>query len=183
MTNKAIFSRKAKAWGVGKSPRSLAYGAMFTEDAAKRIAKMLNHKNPPPDLPAIRGILIEREGFPVEAIYASPIKTPQTHPDHHTVGGHYAGHSLGHNSVQIYFCDSYDPRQGYWLTNVTDPTDRKNVSERAIDRTFMSAEDQGESWWVSRWSTRYSKGKTPAEVVKLVRNRATGVLSPAPAEA
>ncbi len=85
------------------------------------------------------------------------IKTPQTDPDHHTVGHHYAGWNFERSRSEIYFCDSYDPRQGYWMTNVNDPCDRRNVSVRAIDRTFMEAEDQGASWWVRRWSTRITK--------------------------
>lgn len=66
------------------------------------------------------------------------IKTPETHPDHHTVGVHFKGDGV------IWYCDSYDPSLGYWLTPVYGErrglTDRKpertNVSERAIDRTF-----------------------------------------------
>lgn len=59
------------------------------------------------------------------------IKTSITHPNHHTVG-HYFKDWNG----QYYFCDSYDPRSGYWMTGVLDSMDRKNVSERAIGRTF-----------------------------------------------
>jgi len=36
----------------------------------------------------------------------------------------------------IYKCVSYDPKIGYWMQNVDDPKDRRNVSERAIGRTF-----------------------------------------------
>lgn len=59
------------------------------------------------------------------------IKTPQTHPDHHTVG-----HEFKAWDGKRYFCDSYDPRIGYWMTEVGNPDNRTNVSERAIGRTF-----------------------------------------------
>lgn len=45
----------------------------------------------------------------------------------------------------IYICDSYDPRIGYWMTREDCPPEhkadtqgqwRRNVSERAIGRTF-----------------------------------------------
>ncbi len=85
------------------------------------------------------------------------IITPKTNKNHHTVGHYYAGHSYESKRIEIYFCDSYDPRQGYWMTNVNRKEDRKNVSERAIDRTFMEAQDRGDHWWVTRWSERYSK--------------------------
>jgi hypothetical protein len=62
--------------------------------------------------------------------------TPETHPDHSVVGKRFKGFSAKHDTSPTYFCDSYDPRIGYWMTNVDDPTDRKNVSERAIGRTF-----------------------------------------------
>lgn len=48
---------------------------------------------------------------------------------------------------QTYICDSYDPAIGFWMTRVDAPEDRKtdqhsewrrNVSERAIGRTFHS---------------------------------------------
>lgn len=35
-----------------------------------------------------------------------------------------------------YLCFGYDPRQGFWMRSVDDPEDERNVSERAIDRTF-----------------------------------------------
>lgn len=59
------------------------------------------------------------------------IKTPQTHPTHETVGSYFQGWSGA-----IYYCDSYDPRIGFWMTSVRDSADRRNVSERAIGRTF-----------------------------------------------
>ncbi len=60
----------------------------------------------------------------------SIIKTPETHLDHPTVGRYFKSGGVR------YFCTSYDPRIGFWMENVADPLDRRNVSERAIGRTF-----------------------------------------------
>jgi len=83
------------------------------------------------------------------------IKTPQTHPDHEVVGKYFGGHSIVFEKSQIYFCDSYDPALGYWMTNI-DPklNDRRNVSERAIGRTFYRAEDRGIYWWITQWGAK-----------------------------
>ncbi len=54
-------------------------------------------------------------------------------PEHHTVGKRFKGWDGFH-----YFCDSYDPRCGYWMTNEA-TQERKNVSERAIGATFHQA--------------------------------------------
>lgn len=58
------------------------------------------------------------------------IKTPETHPDHETVGHDFKG------LERTYFCDSYDPKIGFWMTGIDKEDDRRNVSERAINRTF-----------------------------------------------
>jgi len=58
------------------------------------------------------------------------IITPKTHPDHETVGHNFRSWD------GVWFCDSYDPRIGYWMTEVGNKQNRKNVSERAIGRTF-----------------------------------------------
>lgn len=85
------------------------------------------------------------------------IKTPETHPDHHTVGHYFGGYSIAQNGTAIFYCDSYDPRLGYWLTNVENAADRKNVSEAAIGRTFHEAEDRGTYWFISTWNTLIKK--------------------------
>lgn len=64
------------------------------------------------------------------------IKTPLTHPDHPVVGRFFKFWP------RVYFCDSYDPAIGYWMTNVADPSDRRNVSERAIGRTFHEIDER-----------------------------------------
>lgn len=78
------------------------------------------------------------------------IITPETHPDHpvvrrYFVGPHgrsIVGHSRGYG---VYYCGSYDPRRGYWMTRTDCPPEhvddegtewRRNVSERAIGRTY-----------------------------------------------
>lgn len=71
----------------------------------------------------------------------SEIKTPETHPDHHTVGKDFMNWFDSHR----YFCDSYDPSIGYWMTRIDAPTERwadqhsefrRNVSVRAIGATL-----------------------------------------------
>jgi len=59
------------------------------------------------------------------------IETPESHPNHHTVGRFFK------SSASVYYCTSYDPRNGFWMENVSDPLDRRNVSERAIGSTFQ----------------------------------------------
>src|SRR5262245_7941462 len=83
-------------------------------------------------MPSRQGVLINRAARHrrLRKTMDTEIKTPETHPDHHTVGHFFK--SWPHT----YYCDSYDPRIGYWMTNVDDPADRRNVSERAIGRTF-----------------------------------------------
>lgn len=36
----------------------------------------------------------------------------------------------------VYECVGYDPRSGFWMRNLDNPDDLRNVSERAINRTF-----------------------------------------------
>lgn len=85
------------------------------------------------------------------------IKTPQSHPDHPVVGHHFGGHSIAHSKTAIFFCDSYDTSCGYWMTNVSDPQDRVNISERAIGRTYHLAEDHPDHWWITQWGVRVNK--------------------------
>ena len=60
------------------------------------------------------------------------VKTPESHPDHWVVGHFFSGSSPN----TFYYCDSYDKAWGFWMTNVYDLSDRRNVSERAIGGTF-----------------------------------------------
>jgi hypothetical protein len=63
---------------------------------------------------------------------------PKDLPKHHAVGKVFYAYD-----GQVYYCDSYDPRVDYWMTNVIDASDRKPVSPRAINGTFH---DAGDSW-------------------------------------
>lgn len=89
----------------------------------------------------------------------SNLKTPFTHPNHPTVGHYFGGYGPASTNyaTRIYYCDSYDPNMGFWLTSVIDPSDRKNVSERAIGRTFHDAEDKGDHFHIHQWGTRIDK--------------------------
>lgn len=81
----------------------------------------------------------------------STIKTPQTHPQHPVVGHYFGANRVDHREACIYYCDSYDPAQGYWMTNVHEPSDRRNVSERAIGRTFHEAELRVKDFYIVAW--------------------------------
>lgn len=68
------------------------------------------------------------------------IKTPETDPDHDTIGYTFRAWD-GHR----YFCDSWEEGLGFWMTRLDAPLERRadphseyrrNVSERAIGRTF-----------------------------------------------
>lgn len=80
---------------------------------------------------------------------------PEDYPSHPVVGRYFAGHNDG--QTQIYFCSSYDTSIGYWLDNVNDPADRRNVSDRAIDRTYHRAIEHEDHWYVQRWAVRVQK--------------------------
>ena len=73
------------------------------------------------------------------------IKTPETHPDHPVVGHTFAAYCPYDSKPAVYYCDSYDTKIGYWMRREDCPEEhkqdesgkwRRNVSERAIDRTF-----------------------------------------------
>jgi len=82
------------------------------------------------------------------------IKTPQTHPDHHVVGKFWGAHSFKNDKTAVYYCDSYDSDLGYWMTNILDHTDRRNISERAPWATYWPAEDKGTYFWVTQWGVK-----------------------------
>lgn len=67
-------------------------------------------------------------------------KTPETDPDHWVIGKWVKGWD-GHH----YYVDAWQPNAGFWVTRADAPFDRwedqhseyrRNISERAIDRTF-----------------------------------------------
>lgn len=67
-------------------------------------------------------------------------------PEEYRVEEVASNHAVGHRfkgprctepyGSATYLCTSYDSRQGFWMENEADPSDRRNVSERAIGRTF-----------------------------------------------
>lgn len=85
------------------------------------------------------------------------IKTPESHPDHSIVGRYWGGHSFKHDKTAVYYCDSYDPSIGFWMTNIADSSDRKNISEMAINRTFWEADDDGDYFLIRKWGRKVSK--------------------------
>ena len=95
------------------------------------------------------------------------LRTPQTDPDHRVIGNYLKGHGAGLGPSEIYYCDSYDPNQGFWLTSLSTADRRINVSERAIDRTmhtvYHNNPDKADSLYCN-W------GKLTAEEVEIIRN-------------
>lgn len=100
------------------------------------------------------------------------IITPETHPRHSVVGRDFVGGAFGSGR---YYCDSYDPRMGFWLTprqpvNLDGVAlERINVSERAIGRTFHEVwvdtyddsrhESTCEGWanFLRRWNKHFAE--------------------------
>lgn len=80
--------------------------------------------------------------------------TPENAPDHRVVGHHFGAYCYQEKGTAVYYCDSYDPRQGFWMTNINDASDRRNVAEHAIGRNFHEAKDRGAHWYVSEWNTK-----------------------------
>lgn len=77
------------------------------------------------------------------------IKTVDTDPNHETIGRTFTAWD-GHK----YFCDSWEENLGFWMTRVDAPLERradkhseyrKNVSERAIGRTFHVVYERAKS--------------------------------------
>lgn len=56
---------------------------------------------------------------------------------HDTVGEQFRGMD------GVYRCTSYDSRQGFWMLNEQNPSDWRNVSERAIGRTYHRVYSEG----------------------------------------
>jgi len=83
--------------------------------------------------------------------------TPESHPEHTTVGKHFGAYLDEESGTVIYLCDSYDPRLGFWMTQVDDLSNRRNVSERAIGRIFHRAYDEGDHWHVGQWNVKVQK--------------------------
>ena len=71
------------------------------------------------------------------------IKTPKTDPEHHTIGMKFRAWD-----GEIYYCDSWEENAGYWMTQDKNREIRRNVSERAIGRTFhLYSEQKHDASW------------------------------------
>jgi hypothetical protein len=57
------------------------------------------------------------------------------------VGGRYRAPGDG-GAIVTYVCDGYDPRSGFWMRAPGGA--QRNVSERAIDRTYHRVREPGE---------------------------------------
>lgn len=79
-----------------------------------------------------------------------PDITPESHPDHHVVGQDVMGWSNKRNEAARFHCYSHDAG-GYNLVDRADDTDHRNVSERAIGRTFHLISDYGDGIERSQW--------------------------------
>lgn len=108
------------------------------------------------------------------------IKTMETPEPSTVVGRYFGGHSMQTEQSEVYICDSYDPRMGYWLTSVSidGKVERKNVSERAIGRTYWPADSFDDHWFITQWGKRVEKpkrsileGEYTLRVVKLDENK------------
>lgn len=66
-----------------------------------------------------------------------PDVTPETHPDHPTVGREFGGHDLQDSAMpgKRWFCFSHD-QFGYWMYATDGSGHWTNISERAIGRAF-----------------------------------------------
>lgn len=107
----------------------------------------------------------------VDAAYAlhgdyqsEPDVTPLTHPDHHTVGHDFMGHSSKMGASARWFCASHD-QSGYNMVNRGDPENVINVSERAIGRTF---------WKITEYDGRERSQWGPTLIDKNGKLRASG---------
>lgn len=103
----------------------------------------------------------------------STIITPKTHPNHHVVGNFLRGWSIHDDMAATYYCDSYDPRIGYWITRTDTPQEhisdtegkwRRNISERAISRTYhiIYIDNYGD-----KSHARCAWGKVDIETIKI----------------
>lgn len=81
------------------------------------------------------------------------IWTRETHPDHETIGQVFKAWN-----GYVFECDSWEENLGFWMTRIDAPEDRRadthsefrrNVSERAIGRTFHR--HYGKPFPTARW--------------------------------
>ena len=71
--------------------------------------------------------------------------TPEDDPNHWAIGRYWRGahHHVNESRYCFWWCDSHEEHHGFWLTEVDNDGElvpdgvRKNVSERAMNRTFL----------------------------------------------
>lgn len=91
---------------------------------------------------------------------------PPAYPNDEVIGRYFIS-----GCGAIYYCDSYDPNQGYWMTPAREgdtswcrqPATRTNVSERAIGGTFHRIyrdEDSAGVWYHTALINASIKGFT-----------------------
>jgi hypothetical protein len=71
-----------------------------------------------------------------EELRHGQILTPETSPDHWAIGHLYRGWD-----GKVYYCDSYEHPQGFWMTEVDNESNRRNVSFLAVGGTFHKVHD------------------------------------------
>lgn len=99
--------------------------------------------------------------------------TPETHPDHHTVGHDFMAHGYPENNWQSvrWFCVCHD-QAGYWMFATDGSGMWTNVSERAIGRTFHEIHpDEGWGEW-SQWGASPPYINTPRHAAWLEKRSA-----------
>lgn len=101
----------------------------------------------------------------------SSIMTPQTHPNHPTVGLRFRAWSIKNNKRAVYFCDSFDPAIGFWMTNEQDSTDRTcvcacdwpDIPSSSVDETQNGYRDVGRN--TRTWNERNVARTSPTVTV------------------
>ena len=91
-------------------------------------------------------VLVPATTDPDSAKVSACIELERGTPEEYRVEEVASNHAVGHRfrgsnwrppyGPVVFRCTSYDSRQGFWMENEADPSDRHNVSERAIGRTF-----------------------------------------------
>jgi hypothetical protein len=64
--------------------------------------------------------------------------------------------SIKHNKTARFYCRSHDA-MGYNMLNRADPNDDRNVSERAINRTYHKVYVEGSREWTSNGKVTIDK--------------------------
>lgn len=76
----------------------------------------------------------------------------------------------------LYECIGYDPRHGFWMQQVDAPHTRRNVSERAIDRTYHQVWLTPGAWRLAQHIRELGRLPTQAEAPDVTLAGATYTL-------